>query len=493
MTTDIRVRYAPSPTGHLHIGNARTAVFNYLFARHYGGDLIIRIEDTDTKRNVEGGEASQLDNLQWLGVDWDESPQNPGEVGPYRQSERVDLYRQYIDQLLASGHAYPAFDTPEELEKQREKQRANGISPHYTGKWRDASEEEIEQARQEGRPEAIRFRIPDTGAVEFDDMVKGKVRFENDSLGGDFIILKNDGMPTYNFGVVVDDHLMGISHVLRGDDHVANTPKQILMYQALDWEVPTFGHMTLIFNADTGKKLSKRDEGVLQFIEDYRQLGYHPDGLFNYMSLLGWSPEGEEEIYSPDQLVEIFDVNRLSKSQASFDQAKMDWMSGQYISRMDSQTLTDWALPHLQKAGLASSDPSDDELAYIQKVVQLYQKEMDYAAQVVDLAAVFFQDAPVYSKEAQEVLQAEEAKTVMQAFKAKLADLDPADYTADQVQAIIKEVQKETGVKGKGLYMPLRASLIGEAHGPGANEVVGVFGKEKTLDHLTHSLDQFHP
>ncbi len=492
MTKDIRVRYAPSPTGHLHIGNARTAVFNYLFARHYGGDFIIRIEDTDTKRNVERGEESQLENLAWLGVEWDESPQQPGEYGPYRQSERVELYQQYVEQMLEAGHAYPAFDTPEELEKQREKQRANGIAPHYTGKWRDASEEEIEQARQEGRPEAIRFRIPDEGSVEFEDMVKGKVQFDNDSLGGDFIIFKSDGMPTYNFAVVVDDHLMGISHVLRGDDHVANTPKQILMYQALGWDVPTFGHMTLIFNADTGKKLSKRDEGVLQFIEDYRELGYHPDGLFNYISFLGWSPEGEDEIYSPDQLIDIFDVNRLSKSQASFDQDKLDWLSAQYIAKMDSQELTQWAQPHLIKAGMLAESPSEEDLTYAQKVVELYQKEMHYAAEIVDLAAVFFKDVPEFSEAAQEALAAEDAKIVLEAFKEKLSALDESDYQADQVQAIIKEVQKETGVKGKGLYMPLRASLIGEAHGPGANEVVEVLGKEKTLDHLNHTLEHFH-
>lgn len=488
MTSKIRVRYAPSPTGHLHIGNARTAIFNYLYARHEGGDFIIRIEDTDTKRNVEGGEESQLENLEWLGVDWDESPEKPGGTGPYRQSERTDIYAEYAQQLLESGHAYYSFDTPEELEEERETQRAKGLMPKYSGKWRDASEEEIAAAREEGRPEAIRFRIPDEGVYSFDDMVKGKVEFQADSVGGDFVIVKSDGMPTYNFGVVVDDHLMEITHVLRGDDHVANTPKQMMIYEALGWQPPIFGHMTLIINGETGKKLSKRDTDILQFIEQYRDLGYHPQGLFNYIALLGWSPVGEEELYTPEELIEIFDADRLSTSPASFDQHKLDWMSSQYIGKMDTKQLTEWALPHLIQARLVDEDADQNELDYVEKVVGLYQKELDYAAQIIDLASIFFHDTPEYSESAKEALAFEGAGEVIESFKNQLNDLDETDYQADKVQPLVKAVQKETGIKGKNLFMPLRAALLGEASGPGVNETVEVLGKEKTHSHLDYAL-----
>lgn len=249
----IRVRYAPSPTGHLHIGNARTALFNYLFARHNDGEFIIRIEDTDLKRNIEGGEKSQLENLAWLGIDWDESPENPGKYGPYRQSERRDVYQPLIDQLLMSNLAYKCYCTSEELEAEREAQRARGEMPHYSGKCANLTPEEQAEKEAQGLEPVIRFRVPRNTSFTFDDMVKGEISFESDNVGGDFIIQKRDGMPTYNFAVAVDDHLMKITHVLRGDDHIANTPKQLMIYDAFGWPRPTFGHMTLIINTEIGR------------------------------------------------------------------------------------------------------------------------------------------------------------------------------------------------------------------------------------------------
>ena len=307
--TKVRVRYAPSPTGHLHIGNARTALFNYLFARHNDGDFIIRIEDTDQKRNIEDGEKSQLENLAWLGMNWDESPENPGEYGPYRQSERKEIYQPLIDQLLASNRAYKCYCTEEELEAEREAQRARGEMPHYAGTCANLTPEEQAEKEAQGLESVVRFRVPRNTEYAFTDMVKGAISFESDNIGGDFVIQKRDGMPTYNFAVAVDDHLMKITHVLRGDDHIANTPKQLMIYEAFGWTPPTFGHMTLIINSETGKKLSKRDESILQFIEQYRELGYLPDAMFNFIALLGWSPVGEDEIFEHQELIKMFDPN----------------------------------------------------------------------------------------------------------------------------------------------------------------------------------------
>ena len=336
--SEVRVRYAPSPTGHLHIGNARTALFNYLFARNQNGKFIIRIEDTDQKRNIAGGEESQLKYLKWLGIDWDESVDVGGDYGPYRQSERLDIYKKYYEDLLERNLAYKCYCTEEELEQDREAQRARGIAaPQYSGKCRHLTKEEQERLEKEGRKPSIRFRVPEGKTYKFVDIVKGEVSFESADIG-DWVIVKKDGMPTYNFAVVIDDHLMKISHVLRGDDHISNTPKQLMIYEAFGWEPPIFGHMTLIVN-DKHKKLSKRDETIIQFIEQYEELGFLPEALFNFIVLLGWSPVGEEEIFSREQLIEIFDPNRLSKSPAVFDKQKLTWMNNQYVKKLDKSVL----------------------------------------------------------------------------------------------------------------------------------------------------------
>ena len=352
MSNDIRVRYAPSPTGHLHIGNARTALFNYLFARNQGGKFIIRIEDTDQKRNIEGGEESQLKYLKWLGMDWDEGVDVGGEYGPYRQSERVEIYKKYVDELLEKGNAYKCYCTEAEIEAEREAQIEKGETPAYSGKCRHLSADDRKKLEAEGRQPSIRIVVPQDKTYAFDDMVKDHVAFESEGMG-DFVIVKKDGMPTYNFAVVVDDHLMKISHVLRGDDHISNTPKQLVVYEALGFEPPVFGHMTLIVN-ESRKKLSKRDETIIQFIEQYEELGFLPEAIFNFIALLGWSPAGEEEIFSKDELISIFDANRLSKSPALFDKQKLNWMNNQYMKKAELEKAVELSLPHLIKAGKIS-------------------------------------------------------------------------------------------------------------------------------------------
>ncbi|MDM5318522.1 glutamate--tRNA ligase [Bacillus altitudinis] len=480
MGNEVRVRYAPSPTGHLHIGNARTALFNYLFARSQGGKFIIRIEDTDQKRNVEGGEESQLRHLQWLGIDWDESIDKDGGYGPYRQSERNDIYKKYYDDLLEKDLAYKCYCTAEELEEEREAQIARSEMPRYSGKCSHLSKEEEDKLIAEGRGPSIRFRVPKGEIIKFDDMVKGDISFETDGIG-DFVIVKKDGTPTYNFAVAVDDHLMKMTHILRGEDHISNTPKQIMIFNAFGWDVPLFGHMTLIVN-ENRKKLSKRDESIIQFIEQYKNLGYLPEALFNFIALLGWSPVGEEELFTKEQFIDIFDVNRLSKSPALFDMHKLKWVNNQYVKALDLDQVVALTLPHLQKAGKVSEQLSDEENTWVRKLIALYHEQLSYGAEIVELTELFFKEQIEYNQEAKEVLAEEQVPEVMVSFAGQLERLE--SFTPDEIKAAIKAVQKETGHKGKKLFMPIRVAVTGQTHGPELPQSIELLGKETVLNRI---------
>ncbi|TRZ36396.1 glutamate--tRNA ligase [Niallia circulans] len=475
MTNEIRVRYAPSPTGHLHIGNARTALFNYLYARNLGGKFIIRIEDTDKKRNIEGGEQSQLKYLKWLGIDWDESVDVGGEFGPYRQSERNDIYKKYYTELLDRELAYKCYCTEAEIEAEREEQVNNNETPKYSGKCRHLTKEDQARLEAEGRQPSIRIKVPENVVYEFEDMVKGSVSFESETIG-DYVIVKKDGTPTYNFAVAIDDHLMEISHVLRGDDHITNTPKQLMVYDALNWKRPIFGHMTLIVN-ESRKKLSKRDESIIQFIEQYEELGYLPEALFNFITLLGWSPEGEEELFTKEEFIKIFDAARLSKSPALFDQNKLAWMNNQYIKKADLSKVIDLALPHLIKAGLVQENRSSEEEQWVHNLIGLYQEQMSCGADIVELSSLFFSEDLQYDEEAKEVLSGEQVKDVLSSFKEELASL--TDWNADNIKAAIKSVQKATGQKGKNLFMPIRVAATGQTHGPDLPKAIALLGASK--------------
>ncbi|KMM60660.1 glutamyl-tRNA synthetase [Bacillus glycinifermentans] len=486
MGNEVRVRYAPSPTGHLHIGNARTALFNYLFARSQGGKFIIRIEDTDKKRNIEGGEQSQLNYLKWLGIDWDESIDVGGEYGPYRQSERNDIYKTYYDELLEKGLAYKCYCTEEELEKEREEQAARGEMPRYSGKCRNLTKEEQEKLEAEGRKPSIRFKVPQGEVITFKDIVKDEISFESDGIG-DFVIVKKDGTPTYNFAVAVDDYLMKMTHVLRGEDHISNTPKQIMIYNAFGWDIPVFGHMTLIVN-ENRKKLSKRDESIIQFIEQYEELGYLPEALFNFIALLGWSPVGEEELFTKEQFIEIFDVNRLSKSPAVFDAHKLKWVNNQYVKKLDLDQVIDLAVPHLQKAGKVSEELSESEREWVCKLISLYQDQLSYGAEIVELTELFFKEEIEYNREARTVLDEEQVPEVLSAFAEQLEQLQ--EFTADQIKASIKAVQKETGHKGKKLFMPIRVATTGQTHGPELPQSIELLGKDTVLKRLSTLINK---
>ncbi|MBD8070975.1 glutamate--tRNA ligase [Bacillus sp. PS06] len=480
MTQEVRVRYAPSPTGHLHIGNARTALFNYLFARNQNGKFIIRIEDTDKKRNIAGGEESQLKYLKWLGIDWDESTDVGGEYGPYRQSERNEIYKKYYEELLEKGLAYKCYCTEEEIEQEREEQIAKGEMPRYSGKHRNLTAEEQLAFEKEGRLPSIRFKVEENKVYSFNDMVKGEISFESEGIG-DYVIVKKDGTPTYNFAVAIDDHLMKITHVLRGEDHISNTPKQMMIYEAFGWEVPTFGHMTLIVN-ESRKKLSKRDESIIQFIEQYEELGYLPEALFNFIALLGWSPSGEEEIYTKDQFIDIFDANRLSKSPAVFDTHKLKWMNNQYIKTVDADKLVDISLPHLISAGRVGQDMTADKKEWVKELILLHQEKMNYGAEIVELTELFFKDELSYDDEAKEVLSEEQVEEVLKAFVNELKSLEA--FTAEDIKAAMKAVQKATGQKGKKLFMPIRVATTGQTHGPDLPKAIHLLGLETVVNRI---------
>jgi nondiscriminating glutamyl-tRNA synthetase len=485
MSNEIRVRYAPSPTGHLHIGNARTALFNYLFARSKGGKFIIRIEDTDLKRNIEGGEESQLKYLKWLGIDWDESIDKDGGYGPYRQSERNDIYQKLYQELLDKDLAYKCYCTEEELEAEREEQMARGDNPQYSGKCRHLSQEDREKLEAEGRRPSIRFIVPKGKVYAFNDMVKEEVSFESDGFG-DFVIVKKDGIPTYNFAVAADDHMMKISHVLRGDDHISNTPKQLMIYEAFGWEPPVFGHMTLIVN-ESRKKLSKRDESIIQFIEQYEELGYLPEALFNFIALLGWSPAGEEEIFTKEELINIFEADRLSKSPALFDKQKLTWMNNQYIKQEELDKLVEISLPHLIKAGKVSEKLTAADEEWVRGLISLYQDQMSYGAEIVDLSGIFFTEDVSYDGEAKEVLSEEQVPEVLSAFLTEIDSLEA--FSADEIKAALKAVQKGTGHKGKKLFMPVRAAITGQTHGPDLPKAIALLGKDKVKNRLASIND----
>lgn len=476
---EIRVRYAPSPTGHLHIGNARTALFNYLYAKHNNGKFIIRVEDTDVNRNIENGERSQLDNLSWLGISWDESIDKEGNYGPYNQLKRFNdgIYTPFVEKLLEEKKAYKCFCSSEKLEQDANIQKENGEIPKYLGTCRNLTDEEIKQKEAEGLDYTIRFKVPANTDLVWEDLVKGKVSFNSNDVSGDFNIIKRDKIPTYNFAVVIDDHLMEISHVLRGEDHISNTPKQIMIFNSLGFELPTFGHMSLIVNQE-GKKLSKRDGGIIQFIEQYKELGYIPEALFNFITLLGWSPVGEEEIYSHEELIKQFDSNRLSKSSAKFDVAKLTWINNTYMKKLSEDDYFDLVYPFLKSEYNVELTPT------IKKILLLFKNQISYGQEIVEVSKLFFKEFSI-SEEAQKFINEfdkENLDALKSSLKENISTLETLNV--ENIKATIKQVQKDTGLKGKNLFMPIRILTTGEMHGPELADALEILGKEKIITNL---------
>ena len=451
----VRVRIAPSPTGNLHIGTARTAVFNWLFARHLGGEFILRIEDTDTERSRPEYTQNILDGLSWLGLNWDE--------GPIFQSKRLDIYQQAVQNLLDQGLAYRSYSTEAELEEMRAAQKARNEAPRYDNRDRNLTPEQQAAFQTEGRRAVIRFRIDDGREIVWNDLVRGQVSWRGSDLGGDMVIARASedgiGQPLYNFAVVVDDIDMNITHVIRGEDHIANTAKQILLYEAFAAAVPKFAHTPLILNIE-GRKLSKRD-GVTS-IFDFKQMGFIAEALVNYMTLLGWSPpDSTQEIFTLDVAAQLFSFERVNRAGAKFDWAKLDWLNSQYLHNMPVAQLTDLLIPYWQAAGY-EFDPVSDR-SWLEPLTSVIGPSLTRLTDAVEMSRLFFIKPLDYSEEAVAQLNQEGAVTALQGI---LTGLDnTTELTEASVQEIIQQVIKQK-VK-KGLVMrSLRAALTGDMHGP---------------------------
>jgi len=476
----VRVRFAPSPTGYLHLGNARTALFNYIHAKHTGGKLILRVEDTDKERSKKEYEEMLIDDLKWLGIQWDEGPDVGGEHAPYRQSERDHIYKEYIEKLKQSGHIYKCFCTPEELEEERKKALAEGRPPRYSGKCRNLSEEEIEKLEKEGKPYTWRFKVPDGEVIVFEDLIKGVVEINVNEFG-DFVIVRSDGSPVYNFVVVVDDALMEITHVIRGEDHLSNTPKQILIYRALGFKEPKFAHLPIILGEDKSK-LSKRHGAVS--VRAFREDGYVSEAMFNGLALLGWHPKKDTEVVSKEEIIEEFDIEDVHNAPAVFDRAKLKWLNGVYIREiLDLDDLTKRATVFFEKFGYSA------DFEYYKKVLSVIRDSLETLNDIKDRAFPFFVDEFDYEDDAKTILQNEEAINVIKTFYEKVLKLE--NISQADFKSITKEIQKELKVKGKGLFMPIRVALTGKTSGVDISLLVEVIGKDRVLKRLEKALKTF--
>lgn len=480
---DTKVRFAPSPTGPLHIGGARSALFNWLFARHYGGKFVVRIEDTDLDRSSRASEDDILSSLRWLGLDWDEGINVGGGNGPYRQTERLEIYSRYAAQLLENGLAYRCYCSEEELAAQREAQLAAGELVRYTGRCRDLSPEDCARLEAGGRKPVLRFKVPADKIITVRDIVRGAVNFDCAGIG-DFIIIKSDGIPTYNFAVVADDHLMGINHVIRAEEHLSNTPLQVLLYEALGWDVPEFAHVSLILGKDRSK-MSKRHGATS--IEQYRELGYLPEALVNFLALLGWSPGTEEEVFTLDQIKEQFSLERVSKSPAVFDLEKLNWLNGNYIRHSSVERLAELAIPFLRKAGYLPDVLDDSVREKVRLIVVAVRERLEYMAQINDFADVFFNDPGYDNSEAQGILTQEQVPAVIKALRDKLVGYVD-DLDEDGARALLKKLPKELGIGGKKVYQPLRVALTGKLSGPDLHHLLPVLGAPKVIVRLEKAL-----
>lgn len=480
-----RVRFAPSPTGHLHIGGARTALFNYLFARHTGGSVVLRVEDTDRERSTSEAVRHIIDGLRWLKLDWDEGPEIGGTHGPYFQTERLDIYAKYAAQLLGDGKAYRCFCTPTELAAKREAAQKAGQPPKYDKSCREMPADEAGR-RATGEACVIRFAMPEAGEIVIDDIVKGEVKFQAGLLD-DFVIMKSDGMPTYNFAAVVDDYLMEITHVIRGDDHISNTPRQILLYEALGFRpLPKFAHMSMTLGPD-GARLSKR-HGATSVME-YKEQGYLPDAVANYIALLGWSPGSTQEIFSHDELVAEFTLERVGRSANIFDTEKLLWLNGEYIRKTPLTELLELVRPYLTEAGFISETMDPDQAAYAEAVVALEQERLKLLPEIVDATRFFFTDDFSYDEAAwQKIMTQEHVGEYLADLKGKLAAIEP--FNAETIETLLRAQAEERGIKTAQVFHPLRVSVSGRMQGPSLFHMVEVLGRDRVVARVERVLNK---
>jgi len=478
---NIRVRFAPSPTGSPHIGNIRTAIYDWLLARHVGGTFILRIEDTDRNRYVPGSLEEILESLRWLGLKWDEGPEVGGQYGPYLQSERLDLYAKYAQQLLDEGKAYRCFCTSERLAELRKEQEARKQATGYDRLCLSLTPNEIEQ--REGLPYVLRFKAPETGQTRFEDIVRGEIAFENNLLD-DFVIIKSDGYPTYQFANVVDDHLMEITHVIRGDEWISSTPKHLLEYEAFGWQPPKFAHASSILGSDRSR-LAKR-HGSVAFLE-YREKGFLPEALLNFVALLGWSPGEDREVFPPDELIARFTLEGLVKNAAIFDVQKLEWMNGVYIRQAPLDRIANLCLPYLQEVGLVSKSPSPEQLEYVRKIVALEHERLKVLSEIVELTRFFFEGEPEYEENGRKKwLDQAYVPDLLRRLIERMQGL--SDWTHDGIEEAVRQVGEEMGLSGGQVIHPIRVAATGRTVGPGLFESMAVLGKDRVLARLNRTL-----
>ncbi|MCL6471592.1 MAG: glutamate--tRNA ligase [Firmicutes bacterium] len=488
----IRVRFAPSPTGYLHIGGARTALFNWLFARHHDGVFILRIEDTDRERSTEEAIHAIIEAMDWLGLSWDE--------GPFRQMDRLDRYREEAERLLTEGKAYKCYCTPEELEERRKAAIERKETWKYDRRCLTLTEKERMACELEGRKPVIRFNCPDFGETLINDLVKGPVVFENANLD-DFIMVRADGIPTYNFAVVIDDHDMDITHVIRGDDHLSNTPRQVLLYQALGYSVPEFGHLPMILGPDK-TRLSKRHGATA--VEAYRDEGYLPQALINYLALLGWG-YGDQTIFSIDELIHKFSLDGVGKSPAVFDPAKLEWMNGVYIRELPIDVLAKMIKPFMVKAGLipASGVEQPEDITYMQKsergldlskyddnwfrrLAEITQERLTKLSDIIGLSDFFFRRVEYQPEAVQKVLKKEGVPEVLQKVIETLSD--SFDFYSEEIEKRLRGLVEQQGLKPKLVFQPIRVAITGRTVSPPLFETIELLGRDATLERIGEAL-----
>lgn len=480
-----RVRFAPSPTGSPHIGTVRTAVFDYLFARHTGGTFILRIEDTDRTRYVEGSLEEIMAGLRWLGAQWDEGPEVGGDYGPYFQSERLPFYRKYAQQLVDEGKAYYCYCTRERLEELRKTQEAAKQATGYDRRCRDlTAEERDELASQNPRP-VIRFKMKPEGRTEFDDIVRGRVGFDN-ALQDDFVAMKADGFPTYHFANVVDDHLMEITHVIRGDEWLSSAPKHLQLYEAFGWTPPVWVHPPLILDT-SGKKLAKRS-GISTAIVDYIRDGYLPDAMLNFLATMGWSSGEDRKLFSRQELIEKFTLEGIVNHPAVFDLARLNDLQGEYVRMMSVDDLAELVLPRMQEAGHIGTTPSPADRDYLLRVTELIRERLVLLKDAPDMVSYFYSDDFEYEEKGyRKHLAKETTPAVLKAVSERLSDL--AVWNLESIEAAVRAAGSDSGAEGGAVIHPVRMAVTGRTFGPGLFELMEVLGKERCIARLRRATE----
>lgn len=483
----VRVRFAPSPTGRLHVGGLRTALYNYLFARKHGGEFVLRIEDTDRSRYVPEAEADIREALSWVGLDYDEGPDQGGDYAPYRQSERTEYYHACAEDLIAAGRAYYAFDTEAELEEMRERGEAYDVSTRrHMQNSLTLPVDEVERRIEAGDDYVIRLKIPQKEAIRFDDVIRGTVSFDASDVD-DQILLKSDGMPTYHLANIVDDHRMDISHVIRGEEWLSSTPKHVLMYDALGWEPPIFAHLPLILSPDPnrGGKLSKRDAnelGIPVYVTDYREAGYEPEALLNFLALLGWSPGTEQELFSLDEMVDAFSLDRVGASGVQFDVDKLRWVNEHYVRDLSVEEMAERARPYVEEEGYSVSDER------LETICSLVQERIQVVPEVVTGNRYFYEDPEEYEEAGVEKRWTDASADLLLAYADRLEELETFD--ANTVETVLRDLSDEKDVGAGAIIHPSRLAVSGRSYGPGVFGLMAAVGKDACIRRMRAAADR---